>query len=114
MFIFADFGDFLCYIFVTVFSVFLMIFYVFLSVFVMIFCRFLTTFLTLFACLFDVVWRLCVAPCYRGGERACFFGVATKFSHKKCFVFFPSVIRAFILFLLFLEKKGKMQCNQKK
>ena len=114
MFIFADFGDFLCYIFVTVFSVFLMIFHVFWTVFVMFFCCFLTTFLTLFACLFDVVWRLCVAPCYRGGERACFFGVATKFSHKKCFVFFSECDSRFHFVFAIFRKKRKNAMQSKK
>ena len=50
-----------------------------------------------------------------GEESAHAFLVSRQSFHtKNVLFFFPSVIRAFILFLLFLEKKGKMQCNKKK
>ena len=50
-----------------------------------------------------------------GEESAHAFLVSRQSFHtKNVLFFFPSFIRAFILFLLFLEKKGKMQCNQQK
>ena len=93
---------------------FLLFFDVFLSVFVTSFCRFLTTFLTLFACFLTSFGGSVSRPAI-GEESAHAFLVSRQSFHTKNVLFcFPSFIRAFILFLLFLEKKGKMQCNQKK
>ena len=99
--IFADFGDFLCYMFVTFFGVFLLFFVVFLSVFVMFFCHFFATFLTLFACLFDVVWRLRIAPCSLEESAHAFSVSRQKFSHKKMCCFFFEFDSRFQVFRFF-------------